>query len=355
MSLITPTHVSEVLTIYKTKAKDIITLYTFRKYLCTMHEGMVLFMIKKARLKDRLVSIFAQIRAEYPLYLMFLPVVIYYLLFKYFPVVLAFFMSLTDYDIYKGFANSTFVGLKNFLEFFNSIYFWRLLRNTLAINLLNLAFAFTMPIVFALLLNEITKVKAKRVVQSISYLPHFISTVVVASMITMFLSPSTGLVNNLIVRLGGKPIPFLQNPKYFWGIMTVQAVWRELGWGAILYIAALTGINMELYEAASIDGAGRWKQMWHVTLPGILPTIVVLFLIRLGKLLEVGYEMILLLYSPAIYETADVFSTYVYRRGILEASYSYSSAVGLFQSLVGFVLVFTFNHLSRKATDVALW
>lgn len=300
-------------------------------------------------------NVLHQMRSEYHLYLMFLPVIVYFLLFKYFPVVLAVFMSLTDYDIYKGFSECNFVGLKNFLEFFNSIYFVRLLKNTMGINLLNLLFAFTSPILFTLLLNEITRKTPKRIVQTISYLPHFVSTVVVASILVTFLSPSTGLVNHILVHLGGSPISFLQDPKYFWGIMTVQAVWKETGWGAIIYIAALTGINTELYEAASMDGAGRLRQAWHITLPGIAPTIIVMLLIRIGNLLEVGYEMIILLYSPAIYSTADVFSTYVYRRGILEASYSYSAAVGLFQSVIGFVLVAGANRLSRKLTDMSLW
>lgn len=300
-------------------------------------------------------NVIHQMRSEYHLYLMFLPVIVYFLLFKYFPVVLAVFMSLTDYDIYKGFSECNFVGLKNFLEFFNSIYFVRLLKNTMGINLLNLLFAFTSPILFTLLLNEITRKTPKRIVQTISYLPHFVSTVVVASILVTFLSPSTGLVNHILVHLGGSPISFLQDPKYFWGIMTVQAVWKETGWGAIIYIAALTGINTELYEAASMDGAGRLRQAWHITLPGIAPTIIVMLLIRIGNLLEVGYEMIILLYSPAIYSTADVFSTYVYRRGILEASYSYSAAVGLFQSVIGFVLVAGANRLSRKLTDMSLW
>ncbi len=306
--------------------------------------------------KGKLRILWNQVRGEYHLYLMFLPVVIYYVLFKYIPVFTAFFMSLTDYDIYKGFLGSHFVGLQNFMEFFDSIYFGRLLKNTLGINLLNLAFAFTTPIIFALLLNEIAHTGVKRVIQTISYLPHFVSTVVVASIIVTFLSPSTGLVNNIITHMfGGRSVAFLQRPQYFWAIMTIQAVWKETGWGAIIYIAALTGINSELYEAAGIDGAGRLRQTWHITLPGIAPTIVVMFLIRIGSLLEVGYEMIILLYSPAIYSTADVFSTYVYRRGILESSYSYSAAVGLFQSLIGFGMVVAANKLSRKLTDTSLW
>ena len=224
--------------------------------------------------KGKLHILWNQVRGEYHLYLMFLPVVIYYVLFKYIPVFTAFFMSLTDYDIYKGFLGSHFVGLQNFMEFFDSIYFGRLLKNTLGINLLNLAFAFTTPIIFALLLNEIAHTSVKRVIQTISYLPHFVSTVVVASIIVTFLSPSTGLVNNIITHMfGGKSIAFLQRPQYFWAIMTIQAVWKETGWGAIIYIAALTGINSELYEAAGIDGAGRLRQTWHITLPGIAPTM----------------------------------------------------------------------------------
>lgn len=295
------------------------------------------------------------IKADYHLYLMFLPVLIYYIIFKYIPMIGSIVIGLTDYNIYKGLLSSPFVGLANFKEFLSSMYFWRLIRNTLAINFLNLAFAFPAPIIFALLLNEIVSSKAKKVIQTISYLPHFISTVVVASMLITFLSPATGLVNNIIALMGGERINFLLKENYFWGLITVEEIWKGLGWGAIIYLAALTGINTELYEAARMDGAGRFRQVWHITIPGITPTIIVMLLLQIGRLLDVGYELIVLIYSPAIYSTADVIGTYVYRRGILEASYSYPSAVGLFQSVIGFIMVVAANKLSRKYSETSIW
>jgi len=295
------------------------------------------------------------VRSEYHLYLMFLPVVAYYAIFRYVPMVGSFAIGLTDYDIFKGFLASSFIGLSNFKDFLNDIYFWRLIRNTLAINLLNLLFAFPAPIVLALLLNEIPLRRVKNVVQTISYLPHFVSTVIIASMLITFLSPSTGLVNNLIAGLGGQRVAFLLRPGYFWGIMTLEAVWQGIGWGAIIYLAALTGVNPELYEAAVMDGSGRWGLVWHITLPAILPTIVVMLLLRIGHLLEVGYELVILIYNPSIYSTSDVISSYVYRRGILEADYSYSTAVGLFQSVIGLLLVVGANRLAKRLTQVGIW
>lgn len=294
-------------------------------------------------------------KAEYHLYLMFIPILIYYIIFKYIPVIGSVAIATTDYNIYKGISGSVFVGLDNFKEFLSNVYFWRLIRNTLAINLLDLIFAFPAPIIFALLLNEITCKRAKSVIQTISYLPHFISTVVVASMIITFLSPQTGLINNIIANLGGERVAFLLKEEYFWIIMTVQSIWKGLGWGAIVYLAALTGVSEELYEAAHLDGAGRLRQTWHITLPGIAPTIAVMFLLRIGNLLEVGYQLIILIYNPSIYSTADVISSYVYRRGIVEASYSFSTAVEFFQSILGLILVVIANKVSKKFSETSLW
>lgn len=295
-----------------------------------------------------------QIKSEYHLYLMFTPVIAYYIIFRYIPMIGSVIIATTDYNIYKGLFASPFVGLTNFKEFMNNVYFWRLIRNTLAISLLDLIFAFPAPIIFALLLNEVTKKRIKGIIQTISYLPHFISTVVIASMIITFLS-QTGLVNNLIAYFGGEKIPFLLKEEYFWGIMTIESIWVGMGWGAIIYLAALTNVNKELYEAAYLDGAGRLRQTWHITIPGIAPTIVVMFLLKIGNLLNVGYQLIILIYNPSIYSTADVISTYVYRRGILEGSYSFSTAVEFFQSIIGLVFVTVSNKLSKKITESSLW
>ncbi|MDQ0875829.1 putative aldouronate transport system permease protein [Paenibacillus sp. V4I3] len=290
-----------------------------------------------------------------PYYLMFLPPLIYYLIFRYVPVVMAVVISMMDYNIYKGILGSEWAGLKHFIDFFNSVYFGRLLRNTLMINLLSLVFVFPAPIIFALLLNEVRNSLIKRIVQTISYLPHFVSTVIVASMAVTFLSPSVGLINNILVQFGVERTNFLLDPNYFWGIFTFMDLWKTLGWSAILYFATLTGINTELYEAARVDGANRWHQTWHITLPGIAPTIIILLLLKIGHMLEIGFELIVLLYNPNTYLTADVIGTYVYRRGILDANYSFASAVGLFQSVMGLILIVIANKLAKKYSETSLW
>ncbi|WP_199614251.1 ABC transporter permease [Paenibacillus alkalitolerans] len=290
-----------------------------------------------------------------PYYAMFLLPFIYYAIFRYAPVIMGVVLSFMDYNVYKGILSSPWAGFKHFLDFFDSIYFARLIRNTLMLNLLNLIIVFPAPIIFALLLNEVRSAWVKRSVQTISYLPHFVSTVIVASMAVTFLSPSVGLVNNLLVQFGAERTAFLQKPEYFWSIYTLIDLWKTLGWSAILYFAALTGINTDLYEAARMDGANRWKQAWHVTLPGIAPTIIILLLLKIGHMLETGYELIILLYNPNTYVTADVIGSYVYRRGILEANYSFASAVGLFQSVMGLVLLVIANKLARKYSETSIW
>lgn len=288
------------------------------------------------------------------LYLMFLPVFIYYVVFKYIPmfgVVIAF----KDYNLFRGIQESPWVGFRYFMQFFESVYFGRLLRNTLMINLYDIVFGFPAPIILALLLNEVNVKFFKRTIQTISYLPHFISTVIIVSMVVNFLSPSTGLINNIIESLGGHRIFFLSEAKYFWTIFTSMNIWKGIGWGSIIYLASMSGIDPTLYEAAIVDGAGRWRQTWSITLPSISPTIIILFILKIGNLLEVGYESIILMYNPRIYETADVISSYVYRRGLIDADYSFATAVGLFQSLIALVLIFAANKLSQKYSDTSLW
>ncbi len=290
-----------------------------------------------------------------PLLIMFLPVLIYYAVFRYLPLVGALFISLKKYQPALGLFGSEWAGLQYYQQFLNSIFFWRLIRNTLAINLLQLTVGFIAPIILALLLNEVGRPKFKRLVQSITYLPNFISSVVVVSMVTVFLSPTTGVVNSILGKFGVEPVYFLAEPSYFWVIYTIMTIWQTAGYSAIIYLASLTGVNPELYEAARIDGAGRWSQLWHVTLPGISSTIVLLFLMKIGTVLEVGYETVILMYSPSIYSTADVIGTYVYRRGILNAEYSFASAVGFFQSVIGLILVISANKLAKKYSETSLW
>lgn len=285
---------------------------------------------------------------------MLLPVVLYYLIFVYAPMgglVIAF----KDYNIFDGIMDSPWVGLKYFKQFFTSMFAPRLIRNTLMISLYNLVFGFTAPIVLALMFNEVSSLRFKKISQTISYLPYFISTVVIVSMLVQFLSLDNGLINRLVNLFGGQSVYFLNEPRYFWGIYTAMNVWKGLGWGTIIYLSSLTSINTELYEACYMDGGGRWRQTWHVTLPGISTTIGILFILQLGSVLSVGYESIILMYNPTIYETADVISTYVYRRGLLEGDYSFSTAVGLFQSVIGLVLVVVSNKLSAKFTEISIW
>ncbi|MFV0343565.1 MAG: ABC transporter permease [Anaerocolumna sp.] len=287
------------------------------------------------------------------LYLMFLPVFIWYLLFAYLPMggmILAF----QKFDIVKGIFDSPWAGLTSFKILFNDPYFPRLFRNTLLINILGLVFGFPLPIILAIAFNEIRRKKFKKITQTISYLPYFISSVVVMSMVIQFVSNS-GLLNMILNKFGHDSINFLQIPKYFRTIFITTGIWQGTGFGAIIYMAALAGISAEQYEAATVDGAGKFQQMLYITLPGLTPTIVIMLLINLGSILSVGHERIILLYNPAIYETADVFNTYVYREGLTNGRYSYAQAMSLFQNTVGFVLVYVANKITRKLDGTTLW
>jgi putative aldouronate transport system permease protein len=293
------------------------------------------------------------VRYKY-LYLLFLPVLVWYILFRYVPmygIIIAF----KNYNVFTGIGKSPWVGFLYFKQFFESVFFWRLLRNTFLISIYGLVFGFPAPIILALLFNELKNGIFKKTVQTISYLPHFISTVIIVSMFVEFLSPSRGLVNNLIAALGGERIYFLGEPKYFRTVFTLMNIWRGIGWGTIIYLAALTGINPELYEAAIIDGCNRFRQILHVTLPGIANTIIIMLIFRIGDLLSVGSESIILMYNPAIYETADVISTYVYRRGLVDAQYSFGAAVGLFDAIVGLSLIALANTLAKRYSETSLW
>ncbi|HIV92154.1 MAG TPA: ABC transporter permease subunit [Candidatus Eisenbergiella stercoravium] len=289
-------------------------------------------------------------------YVMAIPVVAFYLLFCYKPmygIIIAF----KDYSPAAGIWGSDWAsnhGLQNFIDFFQSYYFGRILKNTLVISLTSILFGFPAPIILALLLNELRNEKFKRITQTISYMPHFISLVVICSMIKMFTSDK-GLVTYLLSFLGGPEISLLTKPQYFVPIYVISGIWQELGWGAIIYLAALSGIDQELYEAARIDGANRWQQTLHVTLPGISSTIIIMLLLRMGSVMSVGYEKIILLYNEGIYETADVISTFVYRKGLQDFQWSYSTAVGIFNSVINFIIVVLFNRISRKFGEVSLW
>ncbi len=291
-------------------------------------------------------------RNKYLWILMILPLV-YYIIFCYGPmygVLIAF----KNYKIMDGVWGSKWVGLKWFAKFLPDPYFWKLVRNTLLLNLYGLLWGFPIPIILALMLNEVTHSKFKRVIQSVSYLPHFISTVVVCGMVTNFLSLD-GIINQVLGALGFEKKVFLMYPEYFRTIFTATGIWQSCGWTSIIYLASLTAVDQEIIEAAMIDGANRWHRIRHVTLPAIAPTISTMLIMQMGKLMTIGYEKIILLYNGSTYETADVISTYVYRRGILKADYSYSTAVGLFQSLVGLILLVASNKISKKLSDTSLW
>lgn len=284
---------------------------------------------------------------------MAIPVALYYIIFHYMPMygtIIAF----MDYRVANGIFASKWVGFENFREFFDSFYAWRVIRNTLLISIYSLIFSFPAPIILAMLLNEVRNKYFKSTVQTITYLPHFISIIVICGMITDF-TMKDGIVNDIVAMLGGERKNFLLDPNYFRGIYVASGVWQGIGWGSILYLAALSGIDLSLYEAAKIDGAGRFRQFLSVTLPGILPTIVVMFILNIGRLMSVGSEKIILLYNEGTYETADVISSFVYRRGVLQADYSYSTAVGLFNSAINAILVVSANKLSRTLTESSLW
>jgi putative aldouronate transport system permease protein len=287
------------------------------------------------------------------LYLMILPILLYYILFHYKPmygIIIAF----KDFNPSKGIIGSRWVGMKHFIDFVSSMYFLRTLKNTIFINVVNLIFGFPAPIILALLINELKNKYFSKVVQTISYLPHFISLVVVCGMIIDF-TRDTGVVNDIIALFGGQRTTLLGFPKYFVPVYVVSDIWQGLGWGSIIYLAALAGIDQELYEAAWVDGAGRWKQTLHITIPGILPTIVILLVLRIGNMLNLGFEKIILLYNPVTYETADVISSYVYRKGLQEFNFSFSAAVGLFNSIVNFILLVGANKISKKVNNMSLW
>lgn len=298
-------------------------------------------------------KIWAKIWSNRYIYIMILPVVVYYILFKYWPMAwlrIAFY----DFKILKGIKGSKFVGLKHFESFIRNPDFLKIIWNTLYLNILSLVFAFTAPIIFALLLNELAGGKFKRTVQTISYLPHFLSMVVVVSMIRNILSPSMGIVNSIIKSMGGEEIYFIGEPKYFRPIMIISGIWQEVGWGSIIYLSALSGIDPELYEAAVIDGAGRFKQVLYITIPGIAQTIVVMLILRIGTLLSVGFEKVYLLQNPHNLAVSEVLSTYIYKRGMVNNNYSLATAVGMFNGLISLILVGLANKLSKKYSEISL-
>ena len=291
---------------------------------------------------------------NWKLYMLFIPVLVYFAIFKYAPM-FGLSISFLDYRPARGISGSRFVGLQHFRSFFTDPYFFRLLRNTVTISLCTLIFSFPSAILLALMINELQSRRLSRVVQTISYVPHFISTVVICGIVTQLVGRTGGITMLLNMLFGLEPTNMLMEPNYFVPVYIGTDIWQSIGWNSIVYLSALTAIDQELYEAARVDGANKWNQMIHITIPCLIPTIIIMFILKVGKMFDVGYEKIMLLYNPLTYETADVINTYVYRRGMEQSQWSYSTAVGLFNSVVCFALVFFTNYITRRSNGNSLW
>lgn len=294
------------------------------------------------------------LKGNYDLYLLLIPGILLTIIFKYLPmygVVIAF----QDFNVFDGIRGSHWVGFEQFQKLLGMTDFYKIFANTLLISYYKLIFLFPAPIFMAIILNEIKNETYKRTVQTIVYLPHFLSWVIIAGLFINILSPTNGIVNQVIQMFGGKPISFMMAKEWFRSVLVFTAGFKEIGWGAIIYIAAISGIDQELYEAALIDGAGRVKRIIYITIPGITSTIVLMLILRLGGILEAGTEQILMMYNPLVYDVGDVIGTYVYRMGIGKMEYSFTTAVGLFNSVVGFILIISGNWLSKKLVQRSIW
>lgn len=292
-------------------------------------------------------------RKNWVLYLMMVPALTYFLVYCYMPM-FGLVIAFQDYRVGDSFLGGNFVGLKHFTDFFQSYYFGRLMKNTVFLSLGVLIFGYPVPLIFALLLNEVKHVKFKKLAQTITYLPHFISLVVICGLILDF-TKLDGLVNTIIKAFGGNPIAFMSKPEWFKPVYIISDIWATFGWNSIIFIAALLGIDSELYEAAGLDGAGRWQKIRNISIPGIAPVIVTTLLMKLGRVMSLGFEKVFNLYNTGTYETADIISTFVYRQGILNANYSSAAAIGLFNAIINLALVVAANRISKKLTDSSLW
>jgi putative aldouronate transport system permease protein len=295
-----------------------------------------------------------KLRRYWPLYALLLPGVVYYLIFRYWPIyglVLAF----KDFQIFEGIMGSPWVGFQHFKTLFDSPMFLRSIRNTVVISFLKLVIGFWPPIILALMLNEVRSTVSKRVIQTVSYLPHFLSWVIIYGVLLALLGPARGLVNQWIKSLGGEAIPFLTDKNWFIVVVVLSDIWRSAGWGAIIYLAGLTAIDPTLYEAATIDGASRLQQVWHISIPGIRSVIVLLLILRLGYMLNAGFEQIYILYNPLVYETADIVDTWVFRNGIEQFRFSIATAASVFRSVIGLLMVLAANRLAKRFAEQGIW
>ncbi|WP_159887600.1 ABC transporter permease [Paenibacillus puerhi] len=292
-------------------------------------------------------GLLARILQHRSIYLLVLPGLLYFIVFKFAPL-WGLLLAFKDYNPFLGFAGSPWVGVSHFSTLFADPNFYLMLRNTFAINFIALVFHFPLPILLALMLNEIRHESFKRFNQSIVYMPHFLSWVVVASLTFFMLSADVGVINKVISSAGGETVSFLSDPNYFWGILTAQNMWKEAGWGTIIFLAAMAGVDPQRYEAAVVDGASRMRQIWHITLPAIRPTVIILLILRLGSMADIGFEQVLLMINPLILSVGEVFDTYAYTHGILRGQISVGVTVGMFKGVVGLVFIVTSNYIVKK-------
>ena len=295
-----------------------------------------------------------QLIANYDLYLFLLPTLIFFIIFHYGPMY-GIQIAFKDFFAVKGILGSPWVGFKHFIRFFNSFQFWTLLRNTIFLSFYQLLAGFPIPILLALMLNNVTCVPFKKVVQMVTYAPHFISVVVMVGMLNVFLSPNTGILNFIIQAFGGEPVYFMSKPGMFRDIYVWSGVWQTAGWSTIVYMAALAGIDQQLHEAATVDGANKLQRIWHIDVPGILPTAIVLLILNMGRVMRLGFEKALLMQNPLNIDTSEIITTYVYKVGLLGAQFSFSTAVGLFNSVINLVLLLLVNKMARKFSETSLW
>ncbi len=311
-------------------------------------------LINNAKIQESKIDIIKKdIKINKTLYLMFLPILAYYFIFCYMPIY-GMFIAFQDYRPSRGLLGSDWVGLKHFILFLTSPSFGEILLNTLRISISSIIFEFPAPIILAILLNELKSVRYSKLVQNITYLPHFVSLVVICGMIKEF-TMDTGIVSQLLLFFGMQPVTMLNQPSYFVPVYIISNIWQQIDWSSIIYLAALTNIDSALVEASVIDGAGKWKRLIHITLPCIMPTISIMFILKIGGVLNVGYEKIILLYNDITLEVADVISTYVYRKGLLEQSWSFSTAVNMFNSVINLLLLVMANTISKKLEGSSLW
>lgn len=304
--------------------------------------------------ESRLSKIVYHLRREWQIYLMLLPTIIWFIVFLYKPMY-GLQIAFKDYSIFRGVDGSPWIGWEHFEFLFNNDQFIRAFWNTIILSSLNLLFGFPAPIILALLFNEILHATYKKTAQTIVYLPHFISSVIIAGIVITAFSPSVGIFNTILGWFGVDSIYFLTKPEWFRPIFVGTGIWQEAGFGSIVFLAAIAGVNPSLYESAVVDGANRWQMMWKITIPSILPTILIMLIIRIGNVMEVSFELIMLLYQPATYSTADVVNTFVYRQGIQSGQYDFAAAAGLFNAVVAFVLVMIANTLSKRYSRTSLW